>query len=177
MGFRWSLPTDRYYFALTSKCEAKGSTFWANGTVRRIADNAEVFSRLARFPMLNKHGTVAFVPDLRAGGPGVFTSSAGKIQRAIDTTEEFECTRGALINDADTVLFFATPNGGTLVIYAGPDPINDRVLGLSTPLFGSTVEELAMNPVSINDVDQFAVRVRLEDGRQFILRADPVRHW
>jgi hypothetical protein len=39
---------------------------------------------------------------------------------------------------------------------------------------GSTVAELASNPVSVNAVGQVAIRVRLTDGRQLILRADPV---
>ncbi len=38
---------------------------------------------------------------------------------------------------------------------------------------GSTVVDLALNPVSINAVGQLAIRVTLADGRQFVLRADP----
>jgi hypothetical protein len=31
-----------------------------------------------------------------------------------------------------------------------------------------------LNPVSVNDADQLAVRVRLADSRKLILRVDPV---
>jgi hypothetical protein len=39
-------------------------------------------------------------------------------------------------------------------------------------LFGSTVAGLALNPVSINDAGQLAIRVMLDSGRQLILRAN-----
>jgi len=73
------------------------------------------------------------------------------------------------------VVFIATPRGGTLGLFAGPDPVADRILALGDPLFGSTVTEFASNPVSVNAAGQVAVRVRLTEGRQLILRADPVR--
>jgi hypothetical protein len=42
-------------------------------------------------------------------------------------------------------------------------------------LFGSSVVELALNPVSLNDAEQLAIRLRLADGTQHIVRADPTR--
>jgi len=72
------------------------------------------------------------------------------------------------------VVHIATPRGGSLGLFAGPDPEADRILALGDPLLGSTVAELASNPVSVNAAGQVAVRARLTDGRQLILRADPV---
>ena len=37
----------------------------------------------------------------------------------------------------------------------------------------ATVVDFALNPVSVNERGQMAIRVALADGRQFILRADP----
>jgi hypothetical protein len=42
-------------------------------------------------------------------------------------------------------------------------------------MLGSTVSELASNPVSVNGPGQVAIRVTLADHRQVILRADPIR--
>ncbi len=68
----------------------------------------------------------------------------------------------------------ATPRGGSLGLFAGPEPEADRILAVGDPLFGSTVADLASNPVSVNAAGQVAVRARLADGRQLVLRADPL---
>jgi hypothetical protein len=60
-----------------------------------------------------------------------------------------------------------------LGLFAGPDREADRILALGDPLLGSTVTELASNPVSVNAASQVTIRARLTDGRQLILRADP----
>jgi hypothetical protein len=86
----------------------------------------------------------------------------------------FASYRGALIDEAGRVVFCATPAGGALDIYRGPDPKEDRVLGVGDACAGSTVAEFALNPVSINAAGHFAVRVRLADGRGLVLRAEPV---
>ena len=85
----------------------------------------------------------------------------------------FESFRGVLINRTGLVVFYATPVGGRLGIYKGPDPVRDRVLSIGDPIFQSTMVEFALNPVSVNEKGQIAIRVNLEDGRQVILRADP----
>jgi hypothetical protein len=71
-------------------------------------------------------------------------------------------------------VFVGAPVGGSLGLFAGPDPEGDRILGIGDPLLGSTVTELAANPVSVNAVGQVAVRARLADGAQVIVRADQV---
>jgi hypothetical protein len=38
---------------------------------------------------------------------------------------------------------------------------------------GSVVTDFALNPVSINGAGQFAFRLKLEDQKQLIVRADP----
>jgi len=144
------------------------------GSIRTVAETGDLFDTLALFPSVNDHGTVAFAATLRAGGAGIFTVDEGRITRIMDTDGAFETCRGALITSTGAVVSIATPRGGSLGLFAGPDPEADRILALGDPLLGSTVAELASNPVSVNAAGQVAIRARLTDGRQLILRADPV---
>ena len=137
-----------------------------------VAETGDIFETLAPFPSVNDQGTVAFAATLRVGGAGIFTADEGRITR-VDTEGAFEVCRGALINSAGAVVCIATPRGRSLGLFAGPDPEADRILAVGDPLLGSTVTELASNPVSVNAAGQVAIRVRLTDGRQLILRADP----
>jgi len=144
------------------------------GSIRTVAETGDLFEALAHFPSANDRGTVAFAATLRAGSPGIVTADEGRITPIIDTDGVFEACRGALITDAGAVVRIATPRGGSLGLFAGPDPEADRILALGDPLLGSTVEDFAANPVSVNAAGQVAIRVKLADGRQLILRADPV---
>ncbi len=144
------------------------------GSVRTVAETGDVFEAFAPFPSVNDQETVAFAGTLRAGGDGLFTVDGGRVTPVIDTDAAFEEFRGALITSAGEVVFIATPRGGSLGVFAGPDPEVDRILALGDRLLGSTVAELASNPVSVNAASQVAVRARLTDGRQLIVRADPI---
>jgi hypothetical protein len=145
------------------------------GSIRTVAETGDEFETLAAFPSANDHGTVAFAATLRAGGAGIFTADEGRITRIIDTDGTFEACRGALITSAGAVMRIATPRGGSLGLFAGPDPDADRILSLGDPLLGSIVAEFASNPVSVNTAGNVAIRAGLTDGRQLILRADPVQ--
>jgi hypothetical protein len=98
----------------------------------------------------------------------------GTTTTVADTNSPFGSFRGALINRTGTILWCATPRGGELGIYTGPDPVADRIVSIGDPWFGSTVTDFALNPVSVNDAGQVAIRVRLANDRQIIVRADPV---
>src|SRR5262249_28201215 len=102
----------------------------------------------------------------KGGGAGAFSVTDGPITEIAAIGERFESLRGALINNRGSVFLFATPRGGKLGIFRG----SDRVFCVGDPMFGSTVTEFAQNPVSVNDADQLAVRVRLDDARQMIVR-------
>lgn len=139
-----------------------------------VARTGDVFSVLGHFPIINDAGTVAFCASLESGGSGVFTVWAGAIGTVIDTSSAFESFRGVLLNNAGRVIFYATPRGGELGVFTGRDPVGDRILGLGASLLGSTIVDFALNPVSINDLGQIAIRVKLANEMQFVLRADPV---
>jgi hypothetical protein len=78
-----------------------------------------------------------------------------------------------LINNNGLLVFFATPVERSLGVFCGKDPLADRIVAIGDPLFGSTVADFALNPVSLNDLGQLAIRIKLADDRQFIIRADP----
>lgn len=138
-----------------------------------IVETGTTFTGLGLFPFRSNAGVVAFCASLRVGGSGVFAVLEGEIAPVVDTDSGFESFRGVLLDASGRVVFYATPRSGTLGVFSGPDPIRDCVLAVGSSLLGSTVAEFALNPVSINDAGQLAIRVALADGRQAILRADP----
>jgi hypothetical protein len=145
----------------------------AAGSIRTVAETGDLFEALAHFPSINDHGTVAFAATLRSAGEGIFRVDEGRITQISDTGRAFEGYRGALIAGDGSVVRIATPRAGSLGLFAGSDPEADRILGVGDSLLGSTVTELASNPVSVSAAGHVAIRVRLMDGKQLILRADP----
>ena len=142
-------------------------------TVTAIAETGPEFAGFGFFPFTNDAGTVAFCATLQAGGAGVFTVADGELTAVAGPSGPFESFRGSLLDGAGRLVFYATPRGGELGLFAGPDPEADCLLAVGSPLFGSIVAGFALNPVSINDAGQLAVRVALLDERQLVLRADP----
>jgi len=142
------------------------------GSLRTVVETGTEYATLGLFPSVGPDDIVAFAGTLRSGGAGVFTADAHGTITTVERDGAFESYRGALIADADTVIRAATPRAGTLGLFAGPDPDKDRILALGDTLLGSTVTDLAANPVSINCNRQVAVRAALADGRQIILCGD-----
>jgi hypothetical protein len=145
----------------------QGVYTWHDGSVFAVVETGEELESLAPFPSINDGGTVGFGATLAGGGAGIFIVRDGEITRL--DTDAFESCRSGLVNAAGAVFYVATPPGGSLGVYAG----KQRILGGGDELSGSTVTELAANPVSINARGQVAIRVRLADDRQLIVRADP----
>lgn len=139
-----------------------------------VALTCDEFEDIARFPTMNDCGTVAFVAKRTSGVWGVFAAESGRLACVVDAEAGFESFRGVLINNTVPVAFCGTPTGGQLGIYTGTDPIRHRILGLGDTLFGAKVVDFALNPVSINELGQMAIRVARDDRRQYILRGDPV---
>jgi hypothetical protein len=160
--FRAILPDDR-----------QGIFVQRDAQCTTVAMTGSDFEELARFPIMNDRGTVAFAARRTSGASGIFTVASGRLTCLVDAEAGFESFRGILINNAGPVAFYGTPAGGQLGIYSGTDPTRHRVLGLGSTLFGATVVDFALNPVSINERGQMAIRVALDDRRQFILRGDP----
>ena len=142
--------------------------------VAAVAETGSTFDALGQFPVLADDGLVGTVARLVNGISGVFVLSGDDLEAVLDTTGAFESFRGVLLTGDGSVFFYGTPRGGELGIFSGPDPSQDRILGIGDPLYGSTIVEFALNPVSINRAGQLAIRVMLADDRQWIVRADPV---
>ncbi len=138
-----------------------------------VAVTGDHFRELGLFPCLDDEDRVVFSATLSDGDAGIFTVAGGETTTIAGTSAGFESFRGALLNDAGTVFFYATPRGGLLGIYAVTDSIIDPVLAVGDPLFDSSVVGFALNPVSVNNRDQLAIRVRLANGRHLIVRAAP----
>ena len=101
-----------------------------------------------------------------------------------ETNEQFKSFSPyvASINNGGTVAFQSTlANGGAgifsssggLGIYSGTDPLTDKILAVGEAMLGSVVTEFALNPVSINDAGQLAIRIKLANGREMIIRYEP----
>lgn len=173
----------------------QGIYTWSQGTVTPVVtttsatgpaapdDDRPRFRQLGRFPTINDAGTLAFAGVLESGLPGIFTVGQGRPTpvTAIDSAGPFESFRGVLLDDAGAMVFYATPRGGELAIYRGPDPVAAPVLAIGEPLdppldarwHDTPVRAFVLNPVSINGVGQLAIRVEFADGEQAIIRADP----
>lgn len=166
---------DTVVFRADRKDGVRGIYAWREGSIRTVAETGERFESLGLFPSANDRGAVAFAATLRGGAAGIFTDDAGRITRVSETDGAFEAYRGALITGLGDVVMIATPRGGRLGLFDGPDPDTDRILALGDPLLDTTVDDFAANPVSVNRCRQVAIRAGLADGRQAIFRADPAR--
>jgi hypothetical protein len=148
---------------------------WQRGEQSRcIADTRDEFVSLGRFPSMGSGDEVAFVAKKRDGSSGAYQSRAGGRTTIATSARGFESFRGVLAPHADRYVFYATPVGGPLAIYAGPDPDRHRVLGIGDDYAGSSIVGFALNPVSMNRHGQLALRLELATGQQAIVRADPI---
>ena len=142
----------------------------APGQVEPIVETGAGLASIAAFPCLTPEGAVAFAGTSADGTDGAFLVRNGEVS-PIAVDGSFESHRGCLVS-GEAVIRIATPRGGELGFFAGPDPVADRILGIGDPLEGSTVGELAANPVSVNGRGDLAILVGLADGRGAVLRAD-----
>src|SRR5262249_42157 len=101
-------------FRADLKAGGQGIYAGGGGALTTIVDNTRLFNGLGLFPCQNNRGTVVFSAALQAGGAGIITASDGEISAVADTNGAFETFRGALIDDAGTIVFIATPRGGQL---------------------------------------------------------------
>lgn len=142
------------------------------GRLTTIADTSDEFRELGRFPALSEAGQVAFTGTLKSGRAGLFLSTAGGCQSLTEASSPFVSLRSVLLDGSNVPILCATRRGGELGIYRGTGAQAKRILGLGDVFLDSTVTDFALNAVSVNAHGQLAVRVRLANGRQFILRAE-----
>ncbi|MCC6623231.1 MAG: hypothetical protein IT385_18370, partial [Deltaproteobacteria bacterium] len=131
---------------------------------------ASGLSSLGRFPCLDGADAVVCTGVHASGWSGIFRFSPPAAPEVLARSGgAFESFRGALAAP-DQLVFYATPPGGSLGVYrsqrAAPAPV--RLVGLGDPLAGSTVVDLARNPVSIDVGGAVAMRLALASGQQLI---------
>jgi hypothetical protein len=144
-----------------------------------VVTDAGPFSFLGS-PAINDAGRVAFYAELDNGEKGIF--------RGPDPVADRVATAGGAGSGAPylnilsypdvggdgTVVFNASRPNGANGVFAGPDPVADRVLVIGDTLFGSRVTSANSNRGAINELGQIAVNYRLADGRFGIVIATPV---
>lgn len=165
-----------------------------------VAVAGEKYREFHGLPLMSEEGRVAFRADLLDGSPGIFWDTGEQVAEGLDEIGRFPCLagsgiayvarrgndwgiycdkdrvegpefasyRGLLANGSGVVVFFATPPGGVLGVYRPGS--KQPVLEMNGPLFGSTVVDFALNPVSVNDRGDAVVRIKLENGRHVITR-------
>jgi hypothetical protein len=137
--------------------------------VRPMVETGETFAAIAPFPS-SSAGVLAFAATTPDGTDGVWTLRGDELVPA-DGGAAFASVRGALLA-GDTLVRIATPRGGALGLFGGPDPEADRILAIGDAALGSVVEDLAANAVSVDPAGYLALRISLADGRGAIVRAD-----
>lgn len=137
-----------------------------------VVETGDEFRELAAFPMFNDNGTVVYAGTRISGESGIFVARGGESRLVVGQANGFAHFRGALIDNAGRVVFFATPVSGSLGIFSLDDPASRLMLGIDSAVAGSQVTDFALNPVSLNNRGQLAVRLRLADSRQLIVRLD-----
>jgi hypothetical protein len=143
-----------------------------SGTLTTVADTENEFRELSAFPALNDAGQTAFTGRLKSGPAGAFRREDGRLHVLSDGGIPFENFRSVLQFGTGGLILCATPRGGQLGVYRGAGPDARRLIGLGDPFQDSTVADFALNAVSVNSTGQIALRLRLANGRQIILRAE-----
>jgi len=151
-----------------------------NGLLTTVVDTSGPFKGFGFGfePAINDDGTLAFFAQRDTGEFGIFSHDNGVVTTLADTNSLFSSFGVPAINNDGTIAFFARLDTGSEGIFVGSDPLRDRVIAEGDSLFGSTVADL--NPFSfsrkaLNDTGQIAFFAKLEDGREVIVRADPIR--
>ena len=119
---------------------------------------------------LNNRGDVAVqaFPDGGAPEPSILISDRRGVRVAVPFGGPFTFADFPLLDNAGRLIFTDTNLGA---VFAGLDPVADRIIGPGDPLAGSTVARAAA--VDINDAGVLLVAATLEDGRRGLWLALP----
>jgi len=109
---------------------------------------------------VNSDGVVATTSSV-----GIVTFRDGSVTLVADFADGFDQFEYPLVNSRGSVVFRARATGGTFGIFAGRDPIADRIIGVGDSLFGSTVNLVSLGDGALNDRGDVAFRYGLADGR------------
>jgi hypothetical protein len=111
-----------------------------------------------------------------AVGEGIFQSSGGAPMTVADTFGPYSgfALSGDPSVSASGVVFHATLDEGGHGLFAGPDPVADKVIRTGDALLGSTVVSLQpLARTSMNDLGQIGFVAYLGNADVVVARADP----
>jgi hypothetical protein len=164
-----------FYATLPAPAPGEGIFTGSGGAVTPVFSTSG-FSTLFFGLALNDPGTAAFLLIEPGGQARIVTGNGGPLTTVADTDGLFSSFSlgGPAINNADTVAFLASLDDGSSGIFTGPDPVNNKVIAAGDALFGSSVASLFLFREGLNDAGQIAFLATLADGRELVVRADPV---
>lgn len=146
-----------------------------DGDINAVAECDGISRRFGSFPCVSDDGTVAVTATDADGTHSLVAFRDGAATTLLSCDDRFASFRGVLIAGEQTV-FYGTPRGGELGIYRAHHEQGETCLAeIGTPMENSTVVELALNPVSINRSGQIALRLRLADDTELIVRLEADR--
>lgn len=121
--------------------------------------------------VINDSGSTVFY-STASGTSGLYINGASGTQPFVTIGGEFTAlSEVAAINNMGVVAFIGTTSAG-VGIYAGPDPVEDRLIGVGDALFGSTISSLELARHGLNDAGQLAFEYALASGVEGIAVAN-----
>lgn len=143
------------------------------GALRTIADSTSPKYQEFRLPVINDAGTVAFSATSRSASgetnrSGIYTvTKKGTRKTLVDSdTSDLVSFGPPMINSAGTVAFLADhlKNGTGLFVVGFGFAAPFKVIGIGSPLFGSTVTGIRLTGKNLlNDRNQIAFRYTLKN--------------
>jgi hypothetical protein len=141
----------------------------SGGPVTAIADGSDGLSFFSA-PAINNSGVVAFsAASVTDFGVSIFTGNGGPLTTIVDSDGLFNFFGDPSINNTHDVAFYADLDDGGRGIFAGADPISDKVIMVGDTLNGFLVESVVA-PL-INDNGQVAFEAELMDDMGHILNS------
>jgi hypothetical protein len=128
-------------------------------------------------PSMGSHGRVALHAQFEDGEEALLAGRGGPVKTLVDTADGFDTfgLGSPSQNGAGEIVFTAIAQGGSgYELFDGPSPTTDLVVAIGDPLAGSEAFHLVSCRQALNDHGQIAFLARLADGRDVIVRADPV---
>jgi hypothetical protein len=118
---------------------------------------------------INDAGQVAFGVQASEWVHGIgLGSGAGPSTVVIDNEGPYDSFGHVGLDGDGRLVFTAELDDWSDGIFAGPDPVADKVIARGDPLFGSIVTLAETGRYSVNESGQVGFRYQLEDGREGI---------
>ena len=149
----------------------------------RVLDTTGAYEFFSH-PAMSTNGTtlVAAGPDGSLSDPAspvhllrIAPGGRGTPQVVADSDGLFESFAIYAVNAAgDFATYSSLDTPSTYGVFAGPDPLADKVLMTGDELFGETVTLARISKQALNDHGQIVIRAQLASGEEMLVLATPV---